>query len=85
MSAAHGERIRQILRDHALLDVDVDSIDDNTDLFDAGMDSQSAVNVMLALEMSFDVEFPESMLERGMFESISALGAAVRTLQAEAA
>lgn len=85
MSAAHSDRIRQILRDHALLDVDVDSIDDNADLFDAGMDSQSAVNVMLALEMSFDIEFPESMLERSMFESITALDAAVRTLQAEAA
>lgn len=79
------ERIRQVLRDHAQLLVEVDSIDDGADLFDAGMDSHASINVMLALEATFDIEFPESMLERSVFESIAALDAAVRQLRAEAA
>lgn len=78
------ERIRQVLRDHAQLPVDVDSIDKGTDLFDAGMDSHVSINVMLALEATFDIEFPEAMLERSVFESIAALDAAVRELRAQA-
>ncbi len=40
---------------------------------------------MLGLEASFDIEFPESMLDRSVFESIAALDAAVRELRAQAA
>lgn len=85
VSAVEGERIRQVLRDHAQLPVDVDSIDDRTDLFQAGMNSHATVNVMLALEDSFGIEFPDSMLERSVFESIAAIDAAVRGLRADAA
>ncbi len=74
-----------MLRDHALLPVDVDSIDDEADLFQAGMSSHASVNVMLALEDSFDIEFPDSMLTRSVFGSIAAIGAAVQALRAQAA
>ena len=84
MSTVESQRIRQVLRDHTQL-IDVDSIDDGADLFDAGLDSQAAAYVMLGLEASFDIEFPESMLTRSVFESIAALDAAVRELRAEAA
>jgi acyl carrier protein len=78
--------IRQVLRDHARLPVDADAIDVHADLFQAGMSSHASVNVMLALEDSFDIEFPDSMLKRSMFESIAAIAAAVTELrQAEAA
>ena len=78
--------IRQVLRDHARLPVDADAIDVQADLFQAGMSSHASVNVMLALEDSFDIEFPDSMLKRSMFESIAAIAAAVTELrQAEAA
>jgi acyl carrier protein len=89
MSALENEsirqvkRIRQVLRDHAQLPVEVDLIDNGADLFDAGMDSHASVNVMLALEDSFDIEFPESMLKRSVFESIAAIDAAVQKLRAE--
>jgi acyl carrier protein len=43
------------------------------------------VNVMLALEDAFDVEFPDSMLKRSVFESIAGIAAAVGELQKEAA
>jgi acyl carrier protein len=37
---------------------------------------------MLALEDAFDVEFPDSMLKRSVFESVAAIEAAVTELQA---
>jgi acyl carrier protein len=49
------------------------------------MTSQASVNVMLGLEDSFDVEFPDSMLNRSSFESVQAIVAALDQLLAEAA
>ncbi len=83
MSAADAE-IRAVLRDHARLPVDVDSLPPEADLFAAGMSSHASVNVMLALEDTFDVEFPDAMLRRSVFESISAIRAAVGELRAAA-
>jgi acyl carrier protein len=76
--------IRNVLRDHARLPVDAESIDEDADLFQAGMSSHASVNVMLALEDNFDIEFPDAMLKRSVFESISAISAAVTELRAAA-
>ena len=83
--SALAEDIRRVLRDHARLPVDVDSLDDQTDLFRAGMSSHASVNVMLALENAFDVEFPDEMLTRNTFASIAAIRAALEQLSGEAA
>jgi len=83
--SATAEEIRRVLRDHARLPVDVDSIDDQADLFRAGMSSHASVNVMLALEDAFDVEFPDSMLKRSVFESVTRIALAVSELQEQAA
>ena len=77
--------IRQILQDHARLSTDAATIDEQADLYQAGMTSHASVNVMLALEDAFDIEFPDSMLKRGVFESIAAIGEAVRTIRDGAA
>jgi acyl carrier protein len=77
--------IRQVLRDHARLPVEVDLLDDGADLFMAGMSSHASVTVMLALEDAFDIEFPDSMLKRSVFESVAAIAAAIGELQAQAA
>jgi acyl carrier protein len=74
-----------VLRDHARLPVDVYSVADSEDLFQAGMSSHASVNVMLALEDAFDVEFPDRMLKRSVFESVAGIAAAIGELQAEAA
>ena len=37
---------------------------------------------MLALEGEFDVEFPDRMLKRSVFESIASMSAAIEELQA---
>jgi acyl carrier protein len=79
-----NDEIRQILKDHGRLPVDVDSLSDDVDLYEAGMTSHASVNVMLALEDHFDIEFPDRMLKRSVFESISAIAAALVELQAEA-
>jgi acyl carrier protein len=71
------EQIRQVLSEHAHLGVDVGSLSDDADLFQAGMTSHASVNVMVALEDSFDIEFLDSMLKRSVFESIDSIAAAL--------
>jgi len=72
--------IRRVIREHARLPVDVDTLDDDADLFAAGMTSHASVNLMLALEDAFDLEFPDRMLTRGVFESVGAIGTAIGEL-----
>jgi acyl carrier protein len=75
------EKIRQTIRDNARLPVDVDTLADDADLYQAGMTSHASVNVMLGLEDAFDVEFPDRMLRRDVFESIASIRAALTELQ----
>lgn len=77
--------IRQIIKDHARLQADVDTVTVEADLYQAGMTSHASVNVMLALEDHFDIEFPDRMLKRSVFESIAAIELALGELRAEAA
>lgn len=79
------ELIRQILEEHGRLPVDVDGLDDQSDLYQAGMTSHASVNVMLALEDAFDVEFLDSMLKRSVFQSVASIADALRELEAAAA
>jgi acyl carrier protein len=44
------------------------------------MTSHASVNVMLALEAQFDVEFPDAMLKRGVFSSIATIRDALESL-----
>jgi acyl carrier protein len=71
------ETIRDVLTEHGRLAVDARSIDESTDLFASGMTSHASVNVMLALEDAFDIEFSEKMLRKSTFESIAAIRAGV--------
>ena len=79
------DRIRKILADHARLTVPVESLGETDDLYQAGMTSHASVQVMLALEDEFDIEFPDAMLKRSVFESIANMADAVGTLAAEEA
>jgi acyl carrier protein len=73
-------KIRQILKEHGRLGTDVDTLSAADDLHSAGMTSHANVNVMLALESEFDVEFPDEMLKRGTFDSIGSIRKAVISL-----
>lgn len=83
MSDAIEARIRQVLAQHARLPVALDSVSDHDDLFQMGMSSHASVSVMLGLEDAFDIEFPDAMLKRSVFESISAISDALRVLHAD--
>jgi acyl carrier protein len=74
------EMIRSILAEYAHLPVEVDKIRDEDDLYQVGMTSHASVNVMLALEDEFEVEFPEAMLRRATFESVAAIRDALGSL-----
>ncbi len=85
MNEELNAEICRVLDQHARLSVAAGSLDPNADLFQAGMSSHASVSVMLALEDHFDLEFPDRMLTRSVFESVSAIAAAVTELRAEAA
>lgn len=85
MSESITVTVRDVLRRSARLPVDVDSLHETDDLFRAGMSSHASVSVMLGLEDAFDVEFPDSMLKRSVFESIASISAALEELAIEAA
>ena len=74
------ETIRQVLNEFGRLPVDAADLPAEDDLFRAGMTSHASVNVMLALEEAFDIEFPEAMLTKSTFESIAAISDAVSEL-----
>lgn len=74
--------IRQILDEHAQLAVDSQTLGADTDLYQSGMTSHATVNVMLALEEVFDIEFPDTMLRKSTFETVAALIEALRELGA---
>jgi acyl carrier protein len=72
-----NDRIRDVLAAHGRLAVDVKTLDDNDDLYVAGLTSHASVNVMLALEDSYDVEFPEQLLRKTTFSTVSSIRSAV--------
>jgi acyl carrier protein len=75
-------RIRNVLREHGRLNRDASSLDRDADLYQSGMTSHASVNVMLALEGAFDIEFPDAMLKRSVFSSIAAIEGAITELTA---
>jgi acyl carrier protein len=82
MTTTAFDTIRRILKEHGRLTKDPASLAPESDLYEAGMTSHASVNVMLALEGEFNIEFPDHMLKRSVFESIAAISAAVGELQA---
>ena len=74
------DTIRQAIMEHGKLVVDATGLDDDADLYDAGLTSLSTVTVMLALEDALELEFPESMLSRRTFSSVSAIRSALEEL-----
>ncbi|MDX3928572.1 MAG: acyl carrier protein [Shinella sp.] len=80
-------KIRELLGKHGGLPVAVDQVKDDADLYTAGMSSFASVQIMLAIEEAFDIEFPDTLLNRKSFQSIDAIACTVEGLvgSAEAA
>jgi len=74
------ETIRLILAEHGQLSCAIGELGDDDDLFSANLTSHATVNVMLALEDAFGIEFPDDMMRKSNFQSVSAMRAAVLAL-----
>jgi len=68
-----NETIRELLSRVGGLPVQMSEITDEADLYAAGLSSFASVQVMLAIEEAFDIEFPDSLLNRKSFASIKAI------------
>jgi acyl carrier protein len=63
-------RVRAILREHSGLRDAVLSVGVHESLWQLGMTSLASVSVMVALESTFDFEFPDSWLRHATFGTI---------------
>ncbi|MGI8545982.1 MAG: acyl carrier protein [Gemmatimonadaceae bacterium] len=75
-------QVRSIIRQHDPLSRDIDTVGDDTDLYASGLTSHASVNLMLALEDAFGIEFPERLLRRRTFETIANIRGAIEELHA---
>ncbi len=74
------DSIRNIVAATGKLTVNISEITDDSNLYDAGLTSLTTVNLMLAIEHQFDIEFDDDSLNRETFKSINALAGVVKTL-----
>jgi len=77
----NSEALRELIATHGKLLVDVTELDDNSNLFEAGLTSLNTVNLMLAIEDQYDIVFTDESLTRDTFSSIDALLGVVRGLR----
>jgi acyl carrier protein len=75
--------IRDVIETHGRLLISSSTLGDDDDLYADGLTSHASVNVMLALEDAFDVEFPDSLLRKSTFESIKAIRGALESMGVE--
>jgi acyl carrier protein len=71
------DHVRSILRETACLDVPVDTLGDNEDLYAAGLSSLGAVRVMMAIEENFGIEIPGALITHDLFQSIDSLASTI--------
>jgi len=75
-----SRQIRSLIAGVEVLTVPVETLSDTDDLFDAGLTSLGAVELLMSIEEAYDIEFPEAMLERETVATIAALARAVASL-----
>lgn len=85
MNDATVQEVRRVLAEQGRLASPADQLAVQDSLYEAGMSSHASVNVMLALEDAFDLEFPDRMLTRNVFETIGSIANALDELRQEAA
>ncbi len=76
--------LRQLIEKHGRLPVAASTLATGQDLYAAGLTSFAAVQLMLALEETFDVEFPERMLNRRSFATMDSIAACINELRPQA-
>ncbi|ANK87686.1 MULTISPECIES: acyl carrier protein [unclassified Rhizobium] len=76
-----NKTIRDLVAKFGKLHTSVDQIADDADLYAAGLTSFASVQLMLGIEEAFDIEFPDNLLNRKSFASISAIAKTVDIIQ----
>ncbi len=79
------ELVRHIIDAQGRLPVAARTLSQNSDLYEAGLTSFAAIQIMLALEEACGVQFPEHLLRRQNFASIDSIVSCLRQLQRQAA
>jgi len=74
-------RISQLIA-AAMPGSDPGSLKETTDLYDLGLDSTTAVGLMLEIEDQFGLTFPDSLITDTTFQTPGALSTAVETILA---
>lgn len=77
--------VRSSLNRAGRLPVDPWSLADDADLFDTGLSSHASVAVLVDLEESTDVEFPDHLLRRSTFTTIASIRDALAQVLSDAA
>ncbi|MFC5500803.1 acyl carrier protein [Lysinimonas soli] len=78
--SAITDGIREVLNSNARLAVDSVTLSDDDNLYQQGLTSHAVVNVLMGIEDKFDVEFPDALLRRDTFESVSSLRTALASV-----
>ncbi len=76
-------KVRALIAEACNLPSDVSKLSSIDDLYVAGLTSFASVQLMLALEEQFDVEFPERLLSRKTFSSIASIVEALNEIHAQ--
>lgn len=77
------QEIREILAGHGRISVDPADVSDDANLYELGLTSHASVNVMLALEDRFDIEFPDESMTKSTFSSIDSIAKILSELAAD--
>jgi len=75
-----GDTIRGVLAERGHLSGSATKLKDHEDLYERGLTSHASVNVLLALEDAFDVEFPDPLMKKETFRSVGAIRDALGSL-----
>jgi acyl carrier protein len=74
------DQIRDVLATHGRMAIDPREVDEQADLYELGLTSHASVDVMLALEEEFDIEFPDELLKKSTFESVHRIAQVIESL-----
>ena len=74
------DKFDSIVRKHLMLVRADEQLPWRSQLLELGLDSMRAIDLLIDLEQSFEVTFPDSMLDGETFYSAATLERAVRTL-----
>ena len=75
-------QLKELIVESLFLDIDPESIDDETELSEYGVDSFLLLELIVALEEVFNVKFDQSDITADVLKSVSSLAALVRSKQA---